>query len=172
MDPEVAAQERAGRRWTESRGWLIRSYVERRAGGGHGEVSVVGIPCGATNGGGADLRVGVPIGEGEGSIVGLDCDGSSGSPALERAMADHFERAFEIWKARQRKYGSDNIARRGPAGVMVRLDDKMARLDRAFAGGASESADETVTDTCYDVANYALIALACHKGEWPGWPHR
>lgn len=102
----------------------------------------------------------------------LACDGSSGAPELERVMAERLARAFAIWKDRQRKYGSGNIARRGPAGIMVRLDDKLARLDGVFFGGkADDLADEAVADTCLDVANYALMALVCHEGLWPGWPH-
>jgi len=88
-------------------------------------------------------------------------------------MAERLAATFAIWKQRQLKYGAGNIARRGPAGIMVRIDDKLARLDRTFSGlDTGASADETVADTCMDVANYALMALVCHEGLWPGWPHR
>jgi len=86
-------------------------------------------------------------------------------------MAAHYAHAFEIWKERQRKYGPGNIARRGPQGVMIRLDDKLARLDNVFFKGGKDTPDESVRDTLYDAANYPLIALACWLGEWPGWPH-
>jgi len=106
------------------------------------------------------------------TTVALACDGSSGAPELERAIAERMAAAFEVFKQRQKKYGPGNIARRGPAGIMVRTDDKLARLDRVFFGGAADDmTDESVRDTLLDVANYALIALVCHEGEWPGWPH-
>lgn len=150
------------------RGWLVRSYLERRASGGEGHVVThSGVPCGDTVGGsvGAVERPAA-------ASVELKCDGSSGAPELERVMAERLAATFAIWKQRQAKYGSDNIARRGPAGIMVRMDDKLARLDRVFSGQATgEQADETVADTCMDVANYALMALVCHEGLWPGWPH-
>jgi len=100
----------------------------------------------------------------------LVCDGASGEPTLEQAMADHFVRCHDIFKARQRKYGSGNIARRGPVGVLVRMDDKLARLDQLVmqGKGATES-DESIADTCYDIVNYALILLTCEQGQWPGW---
>lgn len=102
----------------------------------------------------------------------LVADGSSGNPDLERQMASRMVRAFEIFKERQRKYGCTNIAKRGPVGVLVRLDDKLARLDNAIMRGAPETADETVQDTCFDIANYSFILDICRAGMWPGWEVR
>ena len=100
-------------------------------------------------------------------------DGSSGNIELEREMASRMMRAFDIFKERQKKYGCGNIAKRGPMGILVRMDDKLARLDNTVQHGAGESADESVTDTCFDVANYALILDICRAGKWPGWePNR
>lgn len=108
-----------------------------------------------------------------GYSVSMVVDGSSGAKDLEGDIATYLSRAFVIFKERQRKYGSGNIARRGPVGVLVRMDDKLARLDRLFMEGAGDTAtDESVEDTCLDVANYALILLLCHAGKWPGWTPR
>lgn len=107
------------------------------------------------------------------NMHGLIADGSSGAPELEDYIAREMQKAFTIFKERQAKYGSGNIARRGPVGVLVRLDDKLARLDRVFMEGAADAAaDESVEDTCLDIANYALILLACHAGAWPGWTEK
>src|SRR6266568_7702346 len=38
----------------------------------------------------------------------MNCDGSSGHPDLELAMANLYCSAFQIWKRRQRKYGTGN----------------------------------------------------------------
>jgi hypothetical protein len=107
--------------------------------------------------------------------VVLSCDGASGAPELEQQMAARFASCFAIWKQRQRKYGSDNIARRGPAGILVRMDDKLARLERTLThqrdDKAADFADETLADTCADIANYALMIHVCESGHWPGWPH-
>lgn len=87
-------------------------------------------------------------------------------------MATLFLNAFRIWKERQRKYGCGNIARRGPAGILVRLDDKLARLERVISGAATpDSSDETLLDTCLDIMNYAGMTYLAHTGKWPGWPH-
>lgn len=102
----------------------------------------------------------------------LVADASSGNLDLERQMASRMVRAFEIFKERQRKYGCTNIAKRGPVGVLVRLDDKLARLDNAVMRGAPETADETVQDTCFDIANYSFILDICRAGMWPGWEVR
>jgi hypothetical protein len=102
--------------------------------------------------------------------VELTCDGSSDAPELEREIARRFAMAFEIWKQRQRKYGPGNIARRGPVGVFVRMEDKLERIAGVILEGkADDQADETVRDTMLDVANYAVILLACYEGVWPGW---
>lgn len=105
----------------------------------------------------------------------LHCDGSSGNQELEERMAQLYATAFKIWKERQRKYGTGNISRRGPVGILVRLDDKLARLERTISGPAKTPAadfqDETLLDTCLDVSNYILMLYLCEAGKWPGWPH-
>jgi len=108
-------------------------------------------------------------------IVPLRCDGSSGAPELERHMAARLQAQFEIFKERQRKYGSGNIARHGPVGILIRLADKLARLERVLAVGrldkAADFADETLADTCHDIGNYSQMVHLCASGHWPGWPH-
>ena len=103
-----------------------------------------------------------------GSGLTLACDGSSGDARLEFHFADRLRRLFELFKQRQAKYGPTNIAKRGSAGILVRLDDKLARLDNAYAGRAGDMADETEEDAWSDVAVYATIALVCRDGNWPG----
>jgi hypothetical protein len=48
-------------------------------------------------------------------------------------------------------------------GVIVRMNDKFARL----RNGLAAHGDETVADTLYDLANYALIGLMVYEGSWP-----
>jgi hypothetical protein len=109
------------------------------------------------------------------SDVTLCCDGSSGAPELERAMAARLVAQFEIFKQRQRKYGSGNIARRGPHGIVVRLEDKIERLARALDVSRPDKAldfqDETLSDSCHDAGNYSQMIHLCVAGHWPGWPH-
>lgn len=108
-------------------------------------------------------------------VHGLSVDGTSGSPQLEAEMATLLAAAFKVWKERQKKYGTGNISKRGPAGILVRMDDKLARLDRTLHTHREDKSldfqDETLLDTCLDVTNYVLMLYLCEAGKWPGWPH-
>lgn len=100
----------------------------------------------------------------------LPVDGSSGDKTLELDMAQVMAQAFDIFKKRQRKYGPTNISAFGDFGTVVRLTDKLARLQNLYANGmGGDSDDESVEDTWLDAANYALIGLLCHRGKWPGY---
>ena len=50
-------------------------------------------------------------------------------------------------------------------GILVRMSDKFARLRTAIQEKRKfEVADESVEDTCLDLANYALLLLCYRKG--------
>lgn len=53
-----------------------------------------------------------------------------------------------------------NLRRRGLLGVLVRMDDKMSRLDGYIERNSLQVQGESAIDTCVDLANYAII-LAC-----------
>jgi hypothetical protein len=76
--------------------------------------------------------------------------------------------AFSIFVERQKKYGPTNIARHGCTGVIVRLGDKLARLEHTYIEGYPMPPDESPVDAWIDGANYNLIGWMCHDGEWPG----
>lgn len=79
---------------------------------------------------------------------------------------------------KQQDYGSQNIARHGEFGVLVRCDDKTARLanllkNRKTMVLADDPADcqmaprnESILDSWLDLANYGIIGAMCHLGEW------
>lgn len=99
----------------------------------------------------------------------LACDGSSGNRSLEYAIAHKMAKAFEVWKQRQAKYGSRNIAATGEVGCVVRGFDKLARIQNALDSEASaKAADETCDDAWLDLLNYAAIALVVRAKKWPG----
>lgn len=67
---------------------------------------------------------------------------------------------------RHDKYGPKNIANApGGAlnGILVRLHDKMSRLQF----GLDNHEDESVLDAFVDIAGYAIIALLVLNDEWP-----
>jgi len=66
---------------------------------------------------------------------------------------------------KQRDYGPENIARFGRRGLLVRLHDKVARLENLTARGASPE-NEAIADTYLDIVGYAAIGLMWEAGEF------
>lgn len=85
---------------------------------------------------------------------------------MEKFYAD----ALAVRKERGLKYstvedGLKNLRKWGRIGVLIRVDDKLSRLQTLIESGARFS-DESVRDTCIDIANYAGLFLALgEKGE-------
>lgn len=83
-------------------------------------------------------------------------------------VSDHLGAAVneihQMMLDRHRKYGAGNIAKHGPTGIHVRMDDKFARLDAGF----ENHDDETIGNTLDDIIGYALIWKLWIKGQWPG----
>ena len=50
-------------------------------------------------------------------------------------------------------------------GFLVRMGDKMARLKSFAQKGVLEVADESFEDTCFDLANYAILFAGYVKGK-------
>ena len=92
--------------------------------------------------------------------------GKSGEPALERALLDIFEEAYELFCTKQRDYGRGNISKFGQLGVLVRTSDKVERLSNLILGGRVAS-NEPIEDSWKDILNYGAIGLLCLKGQWP-----
>ena len=91
----------------------------------------------------------------------------SGVPEIskvEEALANALEEIREMMMGRHEKYGPGNIAKHGPTGILVRMDDKFARLE---AGNVNYD-DETVENTLDDIIGYALIWKLWLRGQWPG----
>lgn len=93
---------------------------------------------------------------------GLDAE----SRAIIRRFDAHQDAARLIMVERQHKYGPHNISAMGFDGVIVRMNDKFARL----RNGLAAHGDESVADTLYDLANYSIIALMVYEGSWPKAP--
>lgn len=55
-----------------------------------------------------------------------------------------------------------NLRKHGEYGVVVRMGDKVMRLEQFFQPGSKRTlkvADEKITDTCIDLATYAILCL-------------
>lgn len=90
------------------------------------------------------------------------------STNLSLAMGDIFQRAMQIFQEKNARYGTANIAQSGILGVMTRLRDKLARMDRIARGQATDSADESFIDTAVDAINYVAFLALLRTGKWPG----
>ena len=67
--------------------------------------------------------------------------------------------AREVFERKNKDYG-DAFARYGPVGVLVRLGDKLARLQNISRNGVTiDVQDESARDTLLDLHNYSAMAI-------------
>lgn len=77
--------------------------------------------------------------------------------------------AVKLFDGKQHDYGSENIAAFGEKGVVVRMNDKMARL-RRLVWLDEPAVNEAIEDSYADIGVYSVIARLCRAGKWPGVP--
>jgi hypothetical protein len=82
---------------------------------------------------------------------------------FEEALDSVLGEMRELMISKQKDYGSKNIMEFGEYGVLVRANDKMARLKNLLQAG-KEPNNESVEDSWLDLANYAVIALMVRRG--------
>ena len=75
------------------------------------------------------------------------------------------ENLFETLVRKQNDYGPENIARFGRDGIMVRLHDKIARLENLAASGRDPK-NESVSDNYLDVIGYCSVGAMWESGEF------
>ena len=68
--------------------------------------------------------------------------------------------ALELFKKKNADYG-DAFATYGTIGVLVRLGDKIARLQTIEKNSVTLVNDEKMRDTLIDLHNYAAMAIMC-----------
>jgi hypothetical protein len=97
--------------------------------------------------------------------------------SFEETFARLYSEAYQLLCDKQERYGDVNIQQLGLHGVVSRIaHDKVSRAKKFLNGKVrdgqvildplDENADESITDTLLDIANYALIAVALHRGKW------
>ena len=77
---------------------------------------------------------------------------------IDEELAGHVDRITEILVRKQHDYGHHNIARFGRAGLLVRMHDKVARLENLLEFLKSPE-NESVVDNFIDVIGYASIGM-------------
>jgi len=65
---------------------------------------------------------------------------------------------FELFKRKNRDYG-DAFANYGVIGVLVRIGDKIGRIQSITKNGRSFVNDESMRDTMIDLHNYSIMAM-------------
>ena len=90
---------------------------------------------------------------------------------------------IELFDRKQKDYGRENIAEFGRTGVLIRMNDKMARIKNITKGGRLyafeesrkanpleevliESMNEPLRDSYDDIAVYAVIDSLLEDGTW------
>lgn len=58
--------------------------------------------------------------------------------------------------AKHHDYGTKNLVHRGVLGMIIRMEDKLARLENLDRLNESRVLDEKTTDTVIDIAGYAI----------------
>jgi hypothetical protein len=75
------------------------------------------------------------------------------------------ENLVETLIRKQNDYGPENIARFGRDGILVRLHDKIARLENLTAKGEPPM-NESVSDNYLDVIGYCTVGVMWESGEF------
>ena len=65
---------------------------------------------------------------------------------------------LELFKKKNKDYG-DAFATYGPVGVLVRMGDKITRMQNITNNGISLLESEKLRDTLIDLHNYAAMAI-------------
>jgi len=68
------------------------------------------------------------------------------------------QEALELFKKKNKDYG-DSFATYGPIGVIVRIGDKICRLNSITKNGINMVNDESLRDTLIDLHNYSAMAV-------------
>ena len=72
----------------------------------------------------------------------------------------------EIAKKKNHDYGDNNLTKFGTRGVLIRMNDKIERLNNLWDNPHIEVADEKMLDTVYDLINYATYMAMMLSGKW------
>lgn len=72
---------------------------------------------------------------------------------------------FETYKAKNADYGDSfaQVRDKYPNAILIRLNDKLNRLETLMNGAEQHVSDESVEDTLLDLANYCIMELVERK---------
>ena len=76
----------------------------------------------------------------------------------EEQMIKVHEEAFSLFQKKNKDYG-DAFSKYGPVGVIMRMGDKISRLQSVSKSGIVLVNDEKIRDTLIDLHNYAAMGV-------------
>jgi hypothetical protein len=79
----------------------------------------------------------------------------------EQDLDELLARVKTMLMAKHHDYGVDNLKRHGIFGIVVRLDDKMARISNLLK--STNQVKESIKDTFFDVVGYGLQAILMYE---------
>jgi len=89
------------------------------------------------------------------------------SLGLKMGFSENFDNEYAHVHAvvcrKQRDYGHKNISRFGRQGLMVRLHDKVARLENLLSASRKPN-NESIEDNVLDLVGYACIGMMLERG--------
>ena len=91
---------------------------------------------------------------------GLMLRTGQGKRALKLALE-----GVKLLDRKQLDYGPNNILYSGEMGIVVRCQDKICRLRHLLEKGG-DAQNESLEDSYRDLANYGIIGMMLHRGEW------
>jgi hypothetical protein len=94
------------------------------------------------------------------SEFGARCRASSVVLAGESLL---WQTVVETVIRKQRDYGKENIRRFGYVGLVVRVHDKLARLEHLIAQGTRPE-NESLGDTVLDLVGYSVLGVMLARG--------
>lgn len=87
------------------------------------------------------------------------------SATFDEAVARIQAEVAALLRRKQADYGPVNLRLHGEFGVVVRLQDKVARLTHLLGPGRA-ARNEPVEDTWLDVIGYGICGLMLRRGWW------
>lgn len=76
-----------------------------------------------------------------------------------------FSQCTALFDKKHSDYGKNNISISGQIGIVVRMMDKLARIQNLLNKGTAPE-NEAMDDSWQDLANYAVIGKLIGNGKW------
>lgn len=83
---------------------------------------------------------------------------------VELAIKEQCDMLAELLIKKRRDYGVQNMKKHGHFGVLVRIDDKVSRLNSLY--NSAETHFESISDTFLDLAGYAIIGKLMEENRY------